>query len=667
MKSIKTKIVVVVSIICIAILLVSSAISYTISYKAIIKKSEQEITLASDKYAGIINGWLDGQGKIANEIGEAIQMMGVSDENKVLSYLQSKMKSNEYVSDIYLGFPSKKFIDGSGWTPPSGYDCTIRVWYKDAMNKKSLVFTSPYLDATTNKMVVTIAKPIIINGEVVAVLGSDVQIDTLVKILNEAKVVPDSYAFLVDNESNIIVHKNEEYLPKEKTLTNINDIMNGKLKDLVNSNSNNIVTLKDYDDVDKYFVTSKIKATNWTVGFSVPTTELTKGLQELLKSFVYIALGCLIVAFMIALLLGKMIVKPIIDLNVMANRFSNHDLTEQHGYDYLLKYNDEVGTLARSFKLMHKELVSLIREILEGSQDMSAGSQQLSATAEEIAAKAESVNLAIQKIAEDIHDTGAATEEITASIEEVDANIHELTNRAVDGSNNANKSQENALGVQASGQASIVENQKIYEEKKENILKAIEEGKVVDNIKFMADTIAGIAEQINLLALNAAIEAARAGEAGRGFTVVADEVRKLAEQSSDAVSNIYDTITMVQKAFKNLSDNSNEVLVFINNNVNPQFEKFKEMGNQYYKDANFVSNITEEIAAMAQELNATASQVSQAAQTMAESAESSSEGVDIIKENINETTQGIEQVAMTAQNQAQLAEKLNEMVQKFKV
>ena len=62
----------------------------------------------------------------------------------------------------------------------------------------------------------------------------------------------------------------------------------------------------------------------------------------------------------------------------------------------------------------------------------------------------------------------------------------------------------------------------------------------------MADTIGSIAEQTNLLALNAAIEAARAGEQGKGFAVVAEEVRKLAEQSSQAVLSIQDTIVKVQ-------------------------------------------------------------------------------------------------------------------------
>ena len=192
------------------------------------------------------------------------------------------------------------------------------------------------------------------------------------------------------------------------------------------------------------------------------------------------------------------------------------------------------------------------------------------------------------------------------------------------------------------------------------MLMAIEEGKVVDNIKVMADTIASISEQTNLLALNAAIEAARAGEQGKGFSVVAEEVRKLAEQSSQAVTGIQDTIIKVQDAFKNLSKNGSEVLKFINENVHQQFDYFGGIGNQYYNDSDFVSRMSEEITA-------TIGQVSEAVQNMSETAQESSENAETIKTSIHETTKAVEQVALTAQNQAELAQKLNEMVHKFKL
>lgn len=64
-----------------------------------------------------------------------------------------------------------------------------------------------------------------------------------------------------------------------------------------------------------------------------------------------------------------------------------------------------------------------------------------------------------------------------------------------------------------------------------------------DILKFVSE----VAANSNLLGLNAAIEAARAGEMGRGFAVVAGEIRKMAENSSNAVKDIKDTIFAIRQ------------------------------------------------------------------------------------------------------------------------
>lgn len=378
-------------------------------------------------------------------------------------------------------------------------------------------------------------------------------------------------------------------------------------------------------------------------------------------------LGFIICGIVIALLLGIAMTKHISMALKIIQGFSQK-LSE---YDFdktiTLPWKDEFAQTCTSLNLAQDNVKELVKEIMSNSQNLSASSEELFATVEEMNAKLETIDKSTKEIAAGSQEVSASAEEITASVEEVNSSLTEMSQRALDGSENAGKFKERALNVKENGKKQEESILAVYDQKEAMILKAIEDGKVVEQIKVMAATISSIAEQTNLLALNAAIEAARAGEQGKGFAVVAEEVRKLAEQSSQAVSSIQDTITKVQDAFDGLSGNSNEILKFMNEQVTPEFTNFVTSGTELYNDADYVSKMSEDLASISEELSATVNQVNLAVQNMSASAQTSSEGTMSILCNIDEATEGMEQIAQTAQTQAQLAEKLNELVQKFKI
>lgn len=377
---------------------------------------------------------------------------------------------------------------------------------------------------------------------------------------------------------------------------------------------------------------------------------------------IFTAIAFLIIILM-AYILSKNIMYPLNKIKDLAERFSHYDFSGT----MTVTRKDEFGQTGTALNIAQENIKQLIKEIIDNSSDMSASSEELSATVEEITAKIEIIDRSTVEINKAVQEASATSEEITASVEEVNSSMEELSSKAMEGSGNAAQIKEKAKAVSIESKKALEESKSIYEEKEERILKAIEDGKVVDEIKVMADGISAIAAQTNLLALNAAIEAARAGEQGKGFAVVADEVRKLAEQSSETVNTIQSTIVKVQDAFKNLSVNSNDILKFIIENIKPVLEQYEKSGKQYSEDGEFVSVMSEEIASMSEEVEATVNEVSTAAQILAQNSQLSAEHTGDIQVSIDETSKAMVEVAKTSQIQAEIAQKLNELVQKFKI
>ncbi|MBE6089966.1 MAG: methyl-accepting chemotaxis protein [Clostridium beijerinckii] len=348
---------------------------------------------------------------------------------------------------------------------------------------------------------------------------------------------------------------------------------------------------------------------------------------------------------------------------LFAEALGNGDLT----YSIESKNNDELGLLIRALNNAKEKIKSVIENIVIQAQGVTASSEELSATLEELSSNFESIDKNTSGIVENIQGINSITEELSSTMEEVNSGITQLASNSTESSHQSIEIKERATEVKETGINSMKATDELYEEKQNNILNAIEQGKVVSEIGIIAQSIASIAEQTNLLALNANIEAARAGEQGKGFAVVANEVRILAEQSADYVKNIQNVVSNVQAAFNNLSGNSKDVLNFVNHNVKNDYDLLIETGNKYENDAAYISDLSQNIASMSQELNASTEEISAVVQTIAENMKDTKNSSEEIKAGIDETNKAIEQVARVAQNQAETAEKLTELVLNFKI
>ncbi|WP_297429739.1 methyl-accepting chemotaxis protein [Clostridium sp.] len=593
---------------------------------------------------------------------------GQNTDGALTFYIRFNPEITPPTSGIYYSRTSEKGafqknipIDLSKYDPS---DTEHVGWYYIPVSEKKPTWLDPYLNPNNNLYVISYVVPLYKGGQCIGVVGMDIDLKTIQDIVQNTKVYESGYAFLLNGKYDIISH------PKFSMKDNLSTVEDGAMKNIVDKmkTKSSPKELISYEDNGITQNLSYIQLSNgWTFVLTAPLSEILEQSNTLTKIIgLFIVIGVVLTGI-VAFFLGNIISRPIVKITKIIKRAEKLDLTYDNGFDNLLKNKDEIGELSNAFYNMRNELVMFIKQILEKSKDIIISSQELTLTVEELTLKAENIEKAVADITNDAQEASASSEEISASIQDVDSSINILSSKAMEGSNNAIRSKERAIEVQKKGELSVEETRSIYYEKKQKGLKAIEDGKVVGNIKVMADTIANIAEETNLLALNAAIEAARAGEQGKGFAVVADEVKKLAEQSSRAVKAIQETIVKVSEAFENLSENNKEVLGFINESIDPQLENIKQVGDEYYKDADFVTNMSDEIASMSEELAATINQVSDAVQNTAGVAQKSYENAETIKSSIGETTKFIHQVLLAAQSQAELSKILDEMVNRFKI
>lgn len=411
-----------------------------------------------------------------------------------------------------------------------------------------------------------------------------------------------------------------------------------------------------YNDLDNLLKINKNQADS-----SYKENELVYK-ASLSKIVVIIFLG-VVLAILFGTIISMFISKQLNKVVKFAEALGEGDLT----HSIKLDSKDEIGSLGAALNKASENIKKLISEIMNGAGDISASSEEFSATVEEVSSKMEVVNESSTQISKGTEDLSATIEEVNASTEEISANANGLSERAGNAVSSVKDIEKRASDIKERAGKELEKSTALYKEKQSHILKAIEDAKVVDEVKIMADSIGSIAEQTNLLALNAAIEAARAGEHGKGFAVVADEVRKLAEQSAKAVTDIQNMVVQVQSAVEGLSQSGQEVLEYLVTNVEPNYQLLKNTGVQYGKDAEFVSSIIDDISSSSKQMNDVVDQVSSAIQTVSSTAEESASSSEEILSSINEITQAVNDIAKSAQGQAELAQKLTDMVNKFKI
>lgn len=178
-------------------------------------------------------------------------------------------------------------------------------WYYIPIENGKETWINPYYNQNMDEEIISYVIPIIIDGNVIGIVGMDISTTFLYDHTKEVRVYENGYAFLMDGEGRFVYHP-------EMIGNSMEDIFDSQHAYLYEksllSAENKSVEAYSWDNVDKNLTSQKLR-NGMLFTVCVPTEEITEPKKNMLRDTIFVIVLILPIFLVATVYITKKIVK----------------------------------------------------------------------------------------------------------------------------------------------------------------------------------------------------------------------------------------------------------------------------------------------------------------------------------------------------------------------
>ncbi|MCF7932997.1 MAG: cache domain-containing protein, partial [Acholeplasmataceae bacterium] len=263
---------------------------------------ETIVELEQEHLKSEVSSYFNGIGRTLQTLTGHLEIYGTEG---FLSSLVAATEQNPAIASIYYLDIDNNMINSSGYVPDPEIDFRTRPWYLSAVAANDLAYTSAFLNATGDKIIVSMSMPVHDQDEVmIGVLSADIDTRSITEHISSQTVLENGFGVLIDDDGYILASPTAM---DTLTLRHVEDIVDEGSVLLSSVGMQTVV----FDGIHGVMFMSDVLDGTYHLGIFIPMDEYNTETAMMFNIFAFLSFLIVTVWASTAFMYRKHMVEPI--------------------------------------------------------------------------------------------------------------------------------------------------------------------------------------------------------------------------------------------------------------------------------------------------------------------------------------------------------------------